>query len=173
MDSKMLDFLIAPGRDPTLGDHVMEFGRLVGSWLLEATFIDDDGTESHTSGEWHFEWILGGRAIQDVLIFPAVGSKGGLTPAHKIGTSLRFYDPDASTWRVVWINPASGTMYKLSGGADGDRIVLDGDSHDGEPTQWVFEDLTESSFLWRGYVSDDDGASWRLIQEMRATRQTP
>lgn len=166
----MLELLTAELSEADRPDQLMEFGRFVGSWDLEASFFEEDGTSEHTSAEWHFGWILGGRAIQDVLIFPALG-EGSLDAAHRMGTSVRFYDAAERLWRVVWINPAFGTMYKLAGGMDGDRMVLDGDPHDGEPTQWIFEEITDDSFVWRGLSSDTERTDWRLIQDMRARRR--
>ena len=149
----------------------MLFGQFAGSWEIEATFIEDS-FERRTTGEWHFDWILLGRALQDVLIFPALASGvEELSPDHRVGTSLRFFDKDARTWRVVWINPSSGTMYKLAGGKIGDDIVLVGDPYDGEPTKWIFSEISASFFLWRGLVLKDNEKTWQLIQEMRARRR--
>ena len=38
--------------------------------------------------------------------------------------------------------------------------------------RWSFTDITPDSFLWLGEVSFDDGITWFLEQEMRATRRT-
>lgn len=170
-ESQMLSLLWAelPGYEYT--DELMLFGQFAGSWDLDARFIDN-GSENRTTGEWHFYWTLQGQALQDVLIFPALASpEMGLTSEHRIGTSLRFYDSDAGTWRVVWINPLTGTIYKLTGGRIEDEIVLNGDPNDGEPTKWIFSEITGSSFLWRGLVSTYNRETWRLIQEMRARRR--
>lgn len=165
---RMLQALVAKagGVDPPPEFH--QFARFVGSWSLEAEFFED-GDATTTTADWHFASVLGGRALQDVLIFPAIES-GSLSPTHRIGTSLRFYDTDSRLWRVVWISPQSGTMYKLSGGADGQNLVLNGDPNDGEPTKWIFEDITDESFTWRGLVHD--GNDWRLVQLMKAKRAT-
>ena len=153
----MLSLLGSESPISELADDLMLFGQFVGSWDLDATFYED-GIENQTSGEWHFDWILQGRALQDVLIIPALVSlSDAIANEYKIGTSVRFYDYDAELWRVVWINPASGTMYKLAGVQIEDEIVLDGDPHDGEPTKWIFSQITNTSFLWRGLVSGDDG----------------
>lgn len=142
-----------------------EFGRFAGSWHVDAEFFESDGSSERVTAEWHFAPVLGGQVLQDVLVFPRGVDMAG---ARRVGTSLRFYDEEASMWRVVWINAETGTMYKLSGGLEGDRIVLHGDPHDGEPTQWIFETITDDSFIWRGMVDEGDG--WRLLQLMRATR---
>lgn len=170
-ETLMLSLLGAQEPDSEHIDELMLFGQFVGSWDLEATFFDD-GNENHTSGEWHFAWILQGRALQDVLIFPALAIPE-ITPTseHRLGTSLRFYDHEAGIWRVVWVNPSTGTMYKLTGGQNKDGILLEGDPNDGEPTRWIFSRITASSFLWRGFVSDNNGTTWQLIQEMRARRR--
>jgi hypothetical protein len=170
-ESEMLSLLGGELPDPEQVDSLALFGQFVGSWDLDATFIDDE-VETRTTGEWHFDWVLHGRALQDVLIFPALASsKIAITSDHRLGTSLRFYDAEAGTWRVVWINPSSNTMYKLTGGQVEDEIILNGDPLDGEPTQWIFSDISESSFDWRGLVSDDDRKTWTLIQKMHARRR--
>ncbi len=170
-ESKMLSLLGAAAPDQTQVRELMLFGQFAGSWDIDATLIEDE-LENRTTGEWHFDWILERKALQDVLIFPASATPDERnSPDHRIGTSLRFYDFVAKTWRVVWVNPSSGTMYKLTGGKIEDEIVLVGDPHDGEPTRWIFSEITDSYFLWRGVVSKDNGKGWQLIQEMRATRR--
>jgi hypothetical protein len=67
----MIRALQADGPFAEHADKLMQFGRLVGSWDIEGRFYDEAGnvTKEHT-GEWHFGWVLEGRAIQDVLICP-------------------------------------------------------------------------------------------------------
>jgi hypothetical protein len=170
-ENPMLSLLGASMSSPELAEDLMLFGQFTGSWDLDATFIENE-VENRMTGEWHFDWILQGQALQDVLIFPALTSENEtITSKHRIGTSLRFYDSVSETWRVVWINPSSGTMYKLTGRKIENEIVLVGDPSDGEPTKWIFSEIKDSSFLWRGLVSDDNRATWHLIQEMRARRR--
>jgi uncharacterized membrane-anchored protein len=49
--------------------------------------------------------------------------------------------------------------------------VQEGTQADGRPIRWLFTELTETSFRWSGYISDDQGATWQLDQEMRARRR--
>jgi hypothetical protein len=37
-------------------------------------------------------------------------------------------------------------------------------------TRWVFSHITPISFVWRNIVSNDDGATWEIVQEMAAQR---
>ncbi len=167
----MLSLLGAAAPDRKRATELMLFGQFEGSWDIDTTFFDHE-TENRVTGGWHFDWILQGKALQDVLIFPALATPDERnSPDHRIGTSLRFYDFVAKTWRVVWISTANGTMYKLTGGKIEDEIVLVGDPHDGQPTKWIFSEITDSYFLWRGLVSKDNGKTWKLIQEMQATRR--
>lgn len=167
---QFLELLNAVGPAPEHEDQLMQFGRFVGSWHLDASFWDDDGIEERTTAEWHWGWILGGSALQDVLVFPA-RSDDVEPAAYRLGTSLRVFDHGDAIWRVVWVAPQSGTIYKLSGRfTDDGTITLNGDPHDGEPTRWVFSDITATSFTWDGFVKEPGGGDWRLVQSMTATR---
>jgi hypothetical protein len=55
------------------GEHagkLMLFGRFVGSWHLDWTGAGVGGQAARMSGELHFGWVLGGRAVQDIWIIP-------------------------------------------------------------------------------------------------------
>jgi len=98
----MIGLLDADGPDPERAEGLMLFGRFVGSWDMEATFWDHDGNETaRHRGEWHFGWVLQGRAIQDVLISPSLEelSRTGARP-REYGSSFRQYDPKTDTWRA-------------------------------------------------------------------------
>jgi hypothetical protein len=90
------------GPVPEYADKLMLFGRFVGSWHLEWTGTDASGGPATMSGELHFGWVLGGRAVQDVWIVPGRGQPGaGQPPLASHGSTIRFYDPAISfTWRA-------------------------------------------------------------------------
>jgi hypothetical protein len=70
-----------------------------------------------------------------------------------------------------FFGPLSRTYALLTARARGDDIQIDG-REGNDLLRWSFEEITESSFLWRGYVSSDEGANWHYEQEMRARRRT-
>lgn len=149
-----------------IGSAAKVFNRFVGTWDLDCTFYGADGTTSRLVGEWRFGWALDGKLEQDVIV------EHHGTERIARGTTLRFYDPKLSKWRIVWIAPPTGNVVKLEGGVIGDRIVLDGVDADHSPFRWSFNDIRRDSFLWRGEASTDGGKTWRLGQEIRLTRRT-
>jgi hypothetical protein len=160
-----IEKLAASGPAAGLEEKLMLYGRLVGSWDVVSRDLGGDGEWHERRGEWHFAWVLGGRGVQDVLY--AEGST-----LDRFGTTLRCYDEEADVWHVAWMQPATGEFLELVGRAEGDRIVQVGrGTRAGQVERWTFSEISPESFLWQGEVSDDEGASWRLVQEMRATRR--
>src|SRR6266705_6037967 len=63
----MIAALAARGPHPSLGHHADVFGRLVGTWDADYSFIAEDGSVRHSRGEVLFGWILDGYALQDIF----------------------------------------------------------------------------------------------------------
>jgi hypothetical protein len=62
--------LVAPEAIPKYAEKLKLYGQFVGSWEAEAqAFLPDGATRRHY---WliSFDWVLEGRAIQDVWITP-------------------------------------------------------------------------------------------------------
>ena len=155
MTSPIAELLLAPG--PVDAD-VELFGRFVGAWTFDGTDIAEDGTEMEYRGRWDFGYVLGGRAVQDVLYCEGV----------EHGTTVRIPRGDGS-WDVVWITPVQRAVRQLVGRAEGERIVITGVSGERQ-LRWTFNDITPDSFVWRGEQSTDGGDSFRLAEEMRLRR---
>jgi hypothetical protein len=172
----MNPFLDALGADGAAADRAGKmdlYGRFVGSWDLDVTHIAEDGTRRERKGEWHFGWALEGRAIQDVWIVPPRGElrrADATANANSYGTTLRVYDPELDTWLIQWSDPVTRTFLQMTGRAEGPDIVQLGTRTDGRLVRWSFSEITANSFLWRGEVSADEGATWRLNVEFTARR---
>jgi hypothetical protein len=154
-----------PRRGADEDPQARAFDNFVGSWQTRYSFIQADGSRLHSTGQLLVAWVLDGRALQDLWI--------GIPPGQStrwIGTTLRFYDTARKTWRVTWISPFARAVTMLEGGKEDQRIVLRGDSPQGK-LRWSFDDITADRFVWRGELSDDDGATWRLREEHTMLRK--
>jgi hypothetical protein len=161
--------LQASGPLPGLAEKLRLFGQFVGDWELDSVITKPDGSKLAGKGEWHFGWVLEGRAIQDVFILRAPDAKAG-TPAASYGTTLRIYDPKIDGWRVVYASAMAGTLETFVARQIGDEIVLE--PKDGGPMyRWIFSEITPSSFHWRSVGSPDGGKTWHVFQEVSVRRR--
>jgi hypothetical protein len=160
--------LTAPGRAPEITEASDVYGWLIGSWDLDVRRFGRDGAEQRLTGEVHFEWVLEGRAVEDVWIMPRRQELGKTRSTY--GVTLRVWDPGLEAWRVSWTNPVSGARDELVGRRYGKDIVQVGTHADGTPIRWIFTDITSDSFRWVGEALEPDGNTWRLEAEFRARR---
>lgn len=166
--TQVLELLSADGPSPEHRDRLMQFGQFVGSWELDVSYYDADGTEDKMSAVWHWDWILGGRAVMDVLVLPP---RLSAPPTDAYHTTLRVFDTSQDLWKIVWVAPQFGVVYKLTGSFSEDgSVALHGDPDEGDPTRWVFSDITANTFLWEGFTKDAPDSDWRLEQRMTAQR---
>jgi hypothetical protein len=161
--------LLAQGSAATDARELADFGRLVGSWDLEVAWHHDDGRIEHRRGEWHFAWILEGRAIQDVWRVPGAGPGD---PPRGYGTTIRAWDPELEAWRVTWVSGLGGGATSFIASALGGEIVMESQGEE-EVFRWIFSDITPDSFHWRALGSTDGGSTWVVAQEMDARRRAP
>jgi hypothetical protein len=163
----MLGHLEADGPEAAHCDDLELFGRLIGSWELDMRSIDREGATHKFSGEWHFGWVLEGRAVQDVLITRSLDGE-----IVGYGSTVRSFDRRTGRWWIVWQDPLAGEFSVLFGQPEGDRIVLRGQWTLGDATRsfrWTFSAITEESFRWESHILED-GGEWRLREEMWAKR---
>jgi hypothetical protein len=171
--SRFLDALGANGPAADRAGKMDLYGRFVGSWDLDVTQFPDNGARRQRQGEWHFGWTLEGRAIQDVWIVPSRGELrhgDAAANANSYGTTLRVYDPRIDAWQIQWTDPVTQNFLHMIGRRHGDDIVQLGTRPDGKPIRWSFSEITPASFHWRGEISDDEAATWRLNVEFLARR---
>lgn len=103
---------------PADGVDLSLFGQFAGSWELDCTEHDSDGSTAVRRGEWHFGYALGGLATTDVWILPGV----------EHGVSVRFPDPAAGpgSWRSTWVGPGRRRTHTFAASRVSEQIVLDG-----------------------------------------------
>jgi hypothetical protein len=169
----MIDVLRASGPAEEHADELMLFGRFVGAWNVEAEYFHHDGKKAHDArGEWHFGWILEGRAVQDVLFGPPLEERARTgAPASEYGTTIRLYDPTTDTWQLSWYPSVSRNVVHLVARPDGDGILIEGTEADGTLDRWTFTEITRDSFTWSGYESKDGGTTWPMVERMFCRRQ--
>jgi hypothetical protein len=146
------------------------YGWLIGSWDLDATYYPDDAPVIQQKGEAHFEWILEGRAVQDVWITPRRENRNSAASFNLYGTTIRIYDASLRAWRVTWFNPVGGAHDELIGRWNGRDIVQEGKNVTGAAIRWSFVDITPDSYRWLGERLNPDGKTWHLQAEFRARK---
>lgn len=170
--SALLDALGADGPSADRAGKIGLYGRFIGSWDLDVMHFPENAPMRRRNGEWHFGWVLEGRAIQDVWIVPRRGQRGSGDGPGPYGTTLRIYDTKLDTWRIQWSEPVGQIFLQMIGRAEGDDIVQLGTDENGRMIRWSFREITDRSFLWRGESSIDGGTNWRLVTEFRAVRSS-
>jgi hypothetical protein len=140
----MIAALKAMGPHPSLGDRAKVFGGLIGTWDVEYTDFNKDGTITHRSGEFIVGWVMDGRAIQDFwIVYPS-----GARKDREVYTDLHYYDPKSGAWPTTFIDPEHVSVARFVGGAVGDdRIVLDTQDFDGMNIRWSFNDIRPDSLV--------------------------
>ncbi len=170
----MIEALVADGPFHEYADKLMLFGRLVGGWDIVGRYFDPEGqVTQERHGEWHFDWVLEGRAIQDVILTPPRQERRKTgAPADDYGMAIRFYDPRIDAWRVTAVTPVFGVVVNLIARPIGDEIVLEGRAPDNRLYRWIFSGITDQVFHWTGYVSADEGRTWTKEEEIQGRRRS-
>ena len=115
--------------EPELNDADNIFGFLLGSWDIDAVLFGTNGRLQKIKGEVHASWVLEGRAIQDLFIFPRRPDRHAGLPnqGDRYATTIRTYDRSLATWRVNFINPAADeTSAQLIARRDSEGISMEG-----------------------------------------------
>ena len=160
--------LKATSPHPTLADQAQVLGRLVGSWDVEYTTFAKDGTASLRTGEFIVEWVMDGRAIQDLWIVHPSGER----KEREVYTDLHWFDAKSRTWRSAFVDPEHGSVARFKGGPVGDdRYVLETPDFGSNQTRWSFYDIRRDTLAVRGEVSSDDGKTWKLESEYKMKRR--
>ena len=165
--------LAASDRSPDIPEEADAYGWLIGSWELTVChYWGKDVTARGMRGEVHFEWILEGRAVQDVWIMPPRSERTADLDKtmNMYGTTLRVWDPTIQAWRITWTNPVGNHREEQIGRWVGPDMVQIGARANGGPTRWRFPEITPDSCRWFGDALERDGVTWTREGEFVARR---
>jgi hypothetical protein len=168
-----LQALPFPQRAPELAEGDDIFGWMIGSWEMDAVLYDANQQTRRSKGEVHASWVLEGRAIQDLFIFPRRADRrsGVRADGDRYGTTIRTYDRKLRAWRVHFINPAAQeTSAQLIARRNGNNIEMEGALSDGTPVRWRYQEITPDSFHYLAERLQSDGKSWQLYLELFGRR---
>lgn len=170
----MMTALHSDGPAADRAEKMMLYGRFVGSWEGRVIRYTQNGGSSEQTCEIHFDWVLEGRAVQDVWIVPSRQNRADpaeLTGYNLYGTTLRIYDPKNDVWHISWFNPIAQTYNRMTGREIGDEIVQEHIAEDGVRCQWIFTEITMDSFHWIGRGTRDGGRTWFVQTEFFVHRK--
>jgi hypothetical protein len=176
--SPLAGVLDSRGPAPDRADKLGLYAFLIGHWDTRIVAHAEDGSLHESRGEIHADWVLEGRAIQDVWMTPprSERSAGAPLPALPVtgawyGTTLRIYDPALDAWRIQWSDPATQFYAQQVGRAEGADIVQRGAGPGGTEMRWRFTEIEANAFHWIGEVSADEGKTWRVQVDVWARRR--
>ena len=152
--------LLAPGPAPDRAANMKLYAWLIGNWTFDAVVSLDNGQRYEGRGEIYFQWVLEGRAIQDVWILPGM--------FH--GTTLRVYDPKLDAWHILWSDPLRQVYRRQLGRAHDGEILQEGLDDAGVKVRWRFVDIAADSFRWLAERAPD-GQTWQRQAEFIVKRR--
>jgi hypothetical protein len=174
MNGLFVETLVSEEGHPEHREKLKLYEVFIGTWDFDWVGHKEDGSTWTVPGEWHFSWVLEGRAIQDNWICPKTPLRSsGEYPAGEYGTTIRFYDFKEDCIKVVWVGPILSQVHIFRANQTENQIVQDeiviGD--EAKVSRWVFRDISETTFKWEAHVSKDNQESWQLRQEVFARRK--
>lgn len=158
-----INALVASARHDSIPADMDIYAPVLGDWEITGTESVTDPPKA-VKMNVNFARVLEGRAIQDVWSW--VVDSGSAS-----GTTLRVYDPEDRVWRVTWVDPVRRNRVQLEARKVGADIVQLGTNAKGELRRWIFSDIAQDSFTWRGEGSPDGGQTWKLYAEYFARRR--
>lgn len=159
--SPMLRALHAGGPAADRAARMALYGQFLGSWSGTRVVHEGGGARRELLAEVHFDYVLQGRAVQDVWI---ARSRDTGEPVM-YGTTLRVYDPRADHWHINWFDPITQASMRMVGRKVGDDIVQESRAEDGRLVQWMFTEITVDSFHWIARDDSGDGSGWTVRVE--------
>ena len=115
MNNNFVESLISNHGHPRHREKLIPYQGFIGSWSFDWVGHNEDGSTWTVPGEWHFSWILEGRAIQDNWIYPKIDLRSSDDyPEGEYGTTIRFYDFEEDCIKIVYISPILSNLINKS-----------------------------------------------------------
>ena len=174
MNKNFIESLISDSGHPRHHEKLKPYQGFIGSWIFDWVGYNEDGSTWTVPGEWHFSWILEGRAIQDNWICPKIDLRLSENyPEGEYGTTIRFYDFREGCIKIIFIGPILSNLSIFKVSHTRDRIIQDEimTVGKGKISRWEIKDIKENSFKWESYISYDSLKTWKMDQEIYAKRK--
>ena len=153
--------------NPNAPPETAILGQLVGTWDIDQSIINKDGTwggrKRHAIWKWYY--ILDGQAIQDDWILI-----DSLNNKHVAGTNIRIYNPKEKQWHMAWIDKTVRRLATFTATNDSGTVVMNGHNAKGQQIKNIFYNIKENEFDWRQEWTLDDGESWITVTKIHGTR---
>lgn len=159
--------LVSKDKNSLIPDEYNWYEPFIGEWDFEWFDHLDDPHPRHVKGEWIFQWILEGLAVQDIFICPSRDARK-LTPQPDAayGTTIRMYNPGKKHWDILYTE--WGCVTQLEAHKEGEKIIQT--VIDSDHLRWVFSDITPHSFRWQR-IQSTDGINWKTKAYALASRK--
>ena len=127
-------------------------------------------------GDWNCTWGEDGKATNHVLrILDGKVVQENFTAPDLIGMSVSSYDAERKVWCQTWVDN-SGTYLDFTGTfSDGKMILMRDAIVRGEACKqrMVWYNIEAGQFDWNWERSDDGGATWRVLWQIKYSRKSP
>lgn len=125
-------------------------------------------------GEWNCTWGEDGKATNHVLrmMNDKVIQENFVAP-DLIGMSVSVYDAERKLWCQTWVDN-NGSYLDFTGKFENDKMILIRDAIvKGETCKqrMVWYNIQKNEFDWNWERSDDDGATWRVVWQIKYKRK--
>lgn len=125
-------------------------------------------------GEWDCTWGEDGKGTNHVLriLDDKVVQENFSTPDLK-GMSVSVYDPERTLWCQTWVDN-SGSYLDFTGRFEDGKMILSRDGivrGEACKQRMVWYNIKADEFDWNWERSDDGGAAWRVVWQIKYKRK--
>ena len=125
-------------------------------------------------GEWDMTWGADGKATNHVLcILDGKVIQENFSSVDLNGMSVSVYDPERGLWCQTWVDN-NGTYLDFTGKFEDGKMILIRDAivrGEACKQRMVWYNIEAGQFDWNWERSDDGGATWRVLWQIKYTRK--